>query len=70
MFLTKDELSELTDLKMPSAQCKWLADHGYPYDKSASGKPKVLRSYIESRLGQQVQATQNLNEPDFAALNR
>lgn len=67
MFMSHQELVELTDFKAPHAQCRWLTEHGYPFDKSASGKPKVLKSYIEQRLGQQNFA-QSTETPNFAAL--
>ncbi len=51
MFLSRDELIELTDLKQPSAQIRWLTEHGYRFDVGASGRPKVLRSTVEARLG-------------------
>ncbi len=68
MFLSREELQELTDLKAAHAQCRWLNEHGYPFDRSASGKPKVLKSFVEYRLGQQHQFSNN-EVPDFAALN-
>jgi hypothetical protein len=67
MFLSRDELQDLTDLKLPHAQCRWLSEHGYPYDVSASGKPKVLRSYVERRLCPSTAAL-NGDEPNFDAL--
>ena len=50
MFLTRDELVELTDRKQARAQVRWLTEHGYHFEIGASGRPKVLRSVIESRL--------------------
>ena len=67
MFLSRDELQELTDLKLAHAQCRWLVEHGYPHDISASGKPKVLRSYVERRLSPSS-TVQNGDEPNFDAL--
>lgn len=67
MFLSREELYELTDLKMPFAQCKWLTKHGYPFDISASGRPKVLRSYVEARLSL-LTVIGHGDEPDFNAL--
>ncbi|BCM23822.1 DUF4224 domain-containing protein [Methyloradius palustris] len=69
MFMSPEELIELTDYKLASHQCRWLTEHGYPFDTSASGRPKVLRSYLEQRLCPQT-TTSNSNEPDFEALNR
>lgn len=51
MFLSEQELSELTDLDRKSAQIEWLTNRGYKFDVSATGHPKVLRKYVERRLG-------------------
>lgn len=67
MFLTSDEIQELTGFKATHKQCEWLYDHGYPFDKTRSGRPKVLRSYIEQRLGMQ-QLSLSAFTPDFSAL--
>jgi hypothetical protein len=49
MFLTADELREWTDLVRPSAICRWLDQHGYKYEISAKGWPKVMREAVKSR---------------------
>ena len=67
MFLTKEDLNELTDFKTAHAQCRWLTEHGYPFDKSASGKPKVLKTYIEQRLNTQA-ITNQYEQPNFDAI--
>lgn len=51
MFLSKDQLEELTDRSRPTAQIRWLEANGYPFDISAEGVPKVLCSVVENRLG-------------------
>ena len=51
MFLTPDELAELTGYQQQSRQIRWLRDRRYPFDLGADGKPRVLRSYVERRLG-------------------
>jgi len=50
MFLSQDELRELTDLKVPKAQVRWLQRYAYPFEIAASGKPKVLREYVIRKL--------------------
>ncbi|MDF0379370.1 DUF4224 domain-containing protein [Methylophilus sp. YYY-1] len=67
MFLTSDEIQELTGFKATHKQCEWLSNHGYPFDTTRSGRPKVLRSYIEQRLGMQ-HLPQTGFTPDFSAL--
>lgn len=51
LCLTHEELADLTDRQTPRAQMQWLAAHGYPFEVSAAGRPKVLRSVVQARLG-------------------
>lgn len=69
LFLSADELRELTDLKIPKAQMRWLDKHHYPYEISASGKPKVLRSFLIERLNLKG-TTNSKTEPNFDAIRR
>lgn len=57
LFLSPEELRNLTDLKRPDAIGRWLKANGYAFDVSASGWPKVLRSLLELRLGAPIQNT-------------
>lgn len=67
IFLTPDELSELTDRKQAAKQIQWLLANGYPFERSASGRPKVLRSVVLNRLGQKHQVPQT--GPDVGAIS-
>lgn len=51
MLLTPEEIRDLTEYKRPHEQIRWLREHGYPFELGASGRPKVLRSEVERRLG-------------------
>jgi hypothetical protein len=51
MFLTDDELTDLTGYQRNSSICLWLDRHGYRYEIDARGKPRVLRQVVEVRLG-------------------
>jgi hypothetical protein len=51
MFLTEEEVRELTGLVRPAAQVRWLKEHSYPFEVNAKGHPKVLKSVVEKRLG-------------------
>lgn len=70
MFLTRDELADLTGYVVPAYQVKWLDRAGYPYALNAAGKPKVLRAYVERRLGLEPTKTRPEpspeTEPDFS----
>ncbi len=50
MFLTRDELKELTGAKRPSSICPWLDREGIRYAIGVDGWPRVLRSVILVRL--------------------
>lgn len=66
LFLTRDELMDLTERKQRAKVAEWLVENGYRFDVAADGWPKVLRSALESRLspsrGKRPAAR---NEPDF-----
>jgi hypothetical protein len=67
LFLSSEELKSLTDRKVAKAQINWLKKQSYPFEISAAGKPKVLRSLVIDRLSNTHQST-NTNEPDFDAI--
>ncbi len=68
MFLSQDELRELTDLKIPIAQMRWLQRYAYPFEIAASGKPKVLREYVMKKLMTISMSAIPTNEPNFDAI--
>jgi hypothetical protein len=67
LFLSSEELRDLTDLKIAKAQMKWLDKNNYPYEVSASGKPKVLRSFLFDRF-QKNKYHSPTTEPNFDAI--
>lgn len=67
MFLTPDELADLTGYVVPAYQVKWLDRAGYPFETNAAGRPKVLRAYVERRLGIGGEAPgTSADVPDFS----
>lgn len=42
MFLTPDDLKQLTGLKRPSAQVRWLTAHHFKFTVNALGRPSVM----------------------------
>jgi hypothetical protein len=72
MFLTADELAELTGRIRPSAQIRWLLEHHWAYAVRADGRPVVSRREAERQLetvaGERRQ--KGADEPDFAAARR
>lgn len=67
MFLTKTELAELTGCKTRERQMRWLASNGYKYDVGLDGMPKVLRAFVETRLGFDSPRVQ-VRKPNFEVL--
>lgn len=65
VFLMKEDLEKLTGLKRPARQCQWLAHHGYRFDVNAAGRPVVLMSAVEQKLGPTQHPRQT---PNFDAL--
>jgi len=58
MFLTDEDLTELTGYQRPAPIRKWLDKHGYRYEIARNGWPRVLKIAVEARLG-----VMNKNEP-------
>lgn len=63
MFLSDDELLDLTGYRRHADQRRWLSDRGWKFEVSAiTGKPVVSKSYAESRLsGATVKTVPQLN---------
>lgn len=69
LFLTPDELRDLTGLVIPAYQRRWLQRHGYPFETNASGKPKVLRIFLMQKLGMMQPPSMGMSqEPNFDAI--
>lgn len=51
MFLTPDDIADLTGRKQPKRQIAWLAQNAWKFAVGADGLPKVARSYAEERMG-------------------
>ena len=49
MFLSKEELEQLTGYKKPTLQLRWLVDNNYRFDVRADGRPAVLREQVHQR---------------------
>ncbi|KEZ72818.1 hypothetical protein C5I_0117225 [Pseudomonas syringae pv. syringae FF5] len=51
MFMTPDEVADMTGYIRPKDQLKWLDAERFGYVVGADGKPKVLRQVVIARLG-------------------
>jgi hypothetical protein len=69
MFLTPNELQQLTGYKKPKLQRQWLVDNGYSFDVRADGRPVVMTEQVSSRQLKRLSHHHNADdEPDFDAL--
>lgn len=50
MFLTRDELRDLSGYKRKGDITRWLRERGYGFEVDRHDWPKVLRIVVESRL--------------------
>jgi hypothetical protein len=66
MFMTPEQLQQLSGYAKPALQRRWLAANGYRFDVRADGRPAVLVTQVESR--QTSRAVRSSDEPNFAAL--
>lgn len=67
MFLTPAELQTLTGRQRPSAQVRWLRDHGYRLTVNALGEPVVAIAEANRKL---VGGTKTHQEPNWDALGK
>lgn len=69
-FLTDVELAELTECTQSAAQRRWLDGNHWPYELSARGRPRVLRKFMEKKLGLAEQLQKRGSQPDRSALEK
>lgn len=76
LFLTADELAELTGFRSARGQARWLDKNRWRYAVTGSGKPRVTRDYFGSRVGAAASAASLAGaalapeQPNFAAIGR
>ena len=70
MFLSADELRELTGYQRASAQCRWLTSRGWKFVISGLQKPVVLRRHAEELLSVDLPVqTSIVREPQLRLKN-
>lgn len=70
LFMTPDDLQELTGYRRHADQRRWLTTHGWRFEVSATGKPTVSRQYAETMLSGQREEPKRNWQPNRAALSR
>ncbi len=68
IYLTIEELREVTGRVKASAQIRWLRSQGFTVLARADGRPLVSRSHFEAMMGgQHYQSKSPVYEPDFSS---
>lgn len=72
IFLDDDDLIKLTGKERPSAQIKWLKQHGFIVSINHKGKPVVAAAHVNQKLGVKASDTsaQLTEEPDFSWMQK
>ncbi len=69
IFLTPDEVKDLTGFQRPSKQIEWLRENGFAYRVAADGHARVLREHVSQMMGLSTGGkARKLTEPDFTKL--
>lgn len=68
MFLTPEEIEQLTGYLIHAKQIEWLRNRAWKFEISRTGRPIVLRSYAESKLSDE--AKQQEWRPNVASLRK
>lgn len=73
MFLSEQELRELTGYAYASKQIEWLRRNNWKFEVTAHQRHKVARGYFDVRMGaanpkQTQELAPSLNRPNFQAL--
>ena len=69
VYLTQDEIIEITGRVKPSAQYRWLNANGFTAKLRADGRPLVSRAHFLLVMDGQLPGSKPLDyEPDFGAL--
>ncbi len=55
MFLTPEQLVEMTGFKHRPQQIRWLRENGYPFEIGGDGRPRVLTATVLAKLGAPAQ---------------
>lgn len=66
MFLTAHEIQQLTGRQRPSAQVRWLRQHGYRHTVNALGNPVIAVAEANRKL---VGGMKTAQEPNWEAMN-
>ena len=69
MFLSKDQVKELTGYQFPRNQIRWLRANGYAHAIARNGRPIVMIAEVEQKL---LSSSDHVKgpEPDFSIFHK
>jgi hypothetical protein len=72
MFLTREEIKQLTGYRIPSAQIRWLRSEEFKFKVAADGRPRVLKTEVEFQMGHgsAIIKKNTMNNPDIEGLKK
>lgn len=71
IFLTPDEIQQLTGYVVPAYQCRWLTSHRWRFERAVNGRAIVLRQHAEEMLSHAKEAPAPVAwEPNIAAMRK
>lgn len=72
MFLTADQIADLTGYQRHADQRKWLTARGWVFEVASTGRPIVSAAYAEQRLGGAVSPAPTFTvwQPNVAAIRK
>lgn len=70
IFLTNDEIQQITEYRRPTDQRAELMRQGYKFEVTRSGRPLVLREACYECIGTSTQRYRVSPEPNFSAIEQ
>jgi hypothetical protein len=72
MFLTREEIKQLTGYCRPTAQIGWLKAEEFKFKIAADGRPRVLKTEVEFQMGHgnAILKKNTMNNPDIEGLKK
>ena len=72
MFLTREEIKQLTGYRIPSKQIRWLQQEEFKFKVAADGRPRVLKTEVEFQMGHgsAIIKKNTKNNPDIERLKQ
>ncbi len=69
MFLTDEQLQEMTGYVQHAAQIRWLAENGFRFAIRSDGRPNVLIKHVEEKFCDRPSRKRRI-EPDLSWMDR